>query len=135
MVEICFASLKKKIIFVGGILRPTCFCALTWFLFIFDNYYLRFFQKHIELINFINCNYLHQLCLKLAFAIFIYILPRESTKKLWKMLFILLKKLFSFSGSFFPVGHCWIYRRSWLKISPKGYDVTKLLLCSSFFRA
>ena len=53
--------------------------------------------------NFINYTYLHQLCLKLAFAIFIYILPRESTKKLWKMLFILLKKALFLLRIFFPL--------------------------------
>ena len=35
--------------------------------------------------------------------------------------------VFLFSPLFFPVGRCWIYRRNWLKVNPKDYDVIMCL--------
>ena len=79
--------------------------------------------------------------LKLVSAIFIKILFFHQMivlQKLWKMLFISSKKLFSFSRysifyisflpSFLPVAHCF---RGWPKISLKFYDVINCLNKSS----
>ena len=62
--------------------------------------------------------------------IFIYFTQGKHLQKDEIMLFILPKKLFSFSRysifcNFLSVSYCcWIYRRSWLKICPKLYYFT-----------
>ena len=75
------------------------------------------------------------------FLLLYIIVRKKAVKNLWKMLFYFSKKKYFVSRyirafvlpSFplvppFPIaifGHCWIYRRSWLKINPKNYDVNK----------
>ena len=70
---------------------------------------------------------------KACFRYFRYFCQEKALKNFEKCFLFYWKSSFLSQDLFSPVGHCWIYGRSWMKVSPKDHDVTKFLLCSSFF--
>ena len=109
---------------------------------VFPLLYLLLYSLSTSLIGYNTVHHINTRSLKLVSSIFIKFLFFDqmiALKKLWKMLFISSKKVFSFSRYsnflyfcpslfFLPVSHCF---RGWSKINLKVHDVINCLNKSS----